>query len=168
MPLLPSSHPYSPGTVERWAKLFNSFDPNLPGNNQLFEREEVLWDPVAISDLLARGLPTKGWYVTQGSLNVALAIGSNRHGLHEIACKQYSSNKDGYIWARVSEVKHQKPVIKDVSGNPVYEDKVTAGLMRDALKTHGRENCPKCSSFDLYNKRTAVFCRRCKTMVGGF
>lgn len=168
MPQTPASRPYNPGTVERWAKLFNSYDPSLPGNNPLYEREEVLWDPVAISDLMGRAYPGKGWYVHQGALNVSLALGRNRFGLHEIACKQYSTNKDSYLWARVSEVQHQAPILKDTSGNPVYEDRVTSALVKDALKTHGRANCVRCASYDLKMVRTALMCRRCGTMVGGF
>jgi len=164
----PSSRPYSPGTVERWAKLFNSYDPSLPGNNPLYEREEVLWDPVALSDLMGRAYPGKGWYVSQSALNVALALGPNRFGLHEIACKQYNTNKDSFLWARLSVVQHQAPVLKDTAGNPAYEDKVTAGLMKDALKTHGRTNCNRCASYDLKMVRTTLVCQRCKNIVGGF
>lgn len=165
-----SSRPYNPGTTERWAKLYTNYDPydmNYP-NNPLFDREEVLWDEVAIADLLNRAFPGMGWFLTRGALSVALALGPNRFGLHEIACKRYNGRNDGFIWARVSLVQHQSRKLKDTSGNPAYEDKVTAGLMKDALKTHGRTNCNRCASYDLKMVRTTLVCQRCKNIVGGF
>lgn len=163
-----SSRTYTLSPIERWAKFYRNPNPFETGNYPVFEREEVLWNAMAINEMLSRAIPgVHNWYVTPGALNVSLAIGRNRHGTHEIACKQTSTNKDSYVWAIVTEVRQQPQAIKDAKG-PAYDDKVTGALIKDALKTHGRENCPKCTSYNLKQVRTALFCERCKTMVGGF
>ncbi len=166
----PSSR-FNPGQTERWASFRRNPDPAVTESNWELSREEVLWDHVAINDLLKRAFPStySYYYVNPGDLNVALALGPNKYGTHEIVIHNSRQTTKSYLWAIISERGYKQPSGKVTNANnPAYADRVTAGLMRDALKTHGLGRCPKCKSEELKQIRTALVCMRCNTMVGGF
>lgn len=129
-----------------------------------------MWDPIAVNDLLSRAFPgwMGVWYTTWSALSVSLALGPNKFGLHEFVVKQKITGRDSYMWASLSPHRTLPVASRATGAHPAYDDKVTGALMKDALKTHGRPNCPKCYSYQLENFRTIIRCKNCKTMVGGF
>lgn len=67
-----------------------------------------------------------------------------------------------FLYADVREA--QTPKKPGAAG---YEDRVTGALMRDALKTHGLDRCPKCWSAAARFVRMQLVCMACSAPIGG-
>jgi hypothetical protein len=96
-----------------------------------------------------------------------LGIGPNKHGTLEllVQSRAFKTHKS-CIWYTYSKTPTLQVAVT-AADHPAYDDKVTGRLMRDALKIHGKDECPKCSCKDLHFYRAVLRCSRCLTHVGG-
>lgn len=105
---------------------------------------------------------------------------SKRHKLYGVSQRNSMGGSIGqkiHIWYDVLvpakadfQVGHSgRTAVSKPLGDPDKEplDPVTARLMKDALKTHGRDYCPKCGWKDLHMYKMALRCNRCLYHVGG-
>ncbi len=145
-----------------WARFYKCSDPSGE-NNPAFENVEIVWERAAINDLLAAAF-SPDWIVTVGSMSVAVALGQNPHGLYEMAIQHKFTNISGWVYVSISGY----PVLKPrPPANPNYDDKITGRLIKDALKTHSKDYCPRCKSKEMHYHRMALRCSKCKTIIGG-
>lgn len=149
-----------------WCRLYNNIDPSSSD----MDLTEVLWEADAINAWLKTAFPgSVEWYVRPSTLNIAMAVGKTAYGTYEVIVEDRHSTIVGYVYATISPwpTLTPKTTTPEKPLHPNYEDKVTRGLMRDALKTHGKDVCPKCRNQDLHFYRTVLRCSRCLTHVGG-
>ncbi len=147
-----------------WARLYSNPDP-LAINNPAFEGVEIPWELAAVNELLDAAFPGK-WATTAVAMNMALILDPTPYLTRELQTSSPTGKYPGYVWVRTSDqptLKH-KPKKDDL---PVYEDRITAALVRDGLKTHGKAYCPDCRSKDLQMFKLALRCTRCRKIVGG-